>query len=138
MCTWMSALLLGACLSAQTSPPAGPLETPDTPKSPTEKNRPKPSDRVERQRWEQAFRNFLENRDGIKAPPLRTAVRGLAVKPALRPTCSVPLKNVLPPRWGAPEIGPDHRMIRPLPPESDAKRTIRQVPLPAPSCDDVK
>ncbi len=60
---------------------------------------------------------------------------------AAPPTCSIPLKNVLRPEWRAPSRTPDAPMIRPIPPITGTESTnawIRQVPLPAPSCDDVK
>jgi len=76
------------------------------------------------------WKKFLENQQGSKAPVRPEVQGGRTVVLKQNQPCAIPLTNVLKPS-SRPEP-----MIRPTPPPEQFP--IRQVPLPAPSCDDVK
>ncbi len=75
---------------------------------------------------------------GASAESPKSEPRIVTVSPPGRQVCSIPLINVLPQRFRAPQGTPDERMIKPIPKPGGTTAEIRQVPLPAPPCDDVK
>src|SRR5690349_9568662 len=128
------AVFLGASLWAQTPPPSG--EKPKTedqdPKAGGQPAEPKLSPEQS-----EAMKRALEGlkrkmKEGQAVLPAKT----LGIAPAPNQPCAIPLKNVL-----SRDSNPDPRMPGsqiPKTPPPDAKGSIKEAQVPAPSCDDVK
>ena len=127
------AVFLGVSLCAQTPPPSA--EKPKTedqiPKAEGQPAEPKVSPEQS-----EAMKRALENlqrrmKEGQPVLPSKTV--GIVLAP--NQPCAIPLKNVL-----SRDSNPDPRMpgsqIPKTPP--DAKGSIKEAQVPAPSCDDVK
>ena len=123
----MCFLLLGGPLLGQETPP--PKETPAAPDV-SIKPPQKPLPEWQKRALEEALKNRLQELRQRQAP----VEPGGAITLAPGQACSIPLLNVLPPN--PPKGEPGRIQVFPLP--SPGRFPIWNVPLPAPSCDDVK